>query len=570
MGTYRWWNTCLVNYLTEGVPQDTPIFLNIDKSDLESIGRKYGHNPSCQDWSDDFRKATCSRVITQDGEIDLSGINGLYKDGTPRYLVFLVVMVLAANRMAEGEEIRETNYFVRLRGILDISGNDSGRPKGMRDGAEEVLWRQWQNWLRTKGFQPTAFPGEGSKKYIQYPISQTLLRDHDRDRLCQLFYEKEWRNLWDPETLGGLVRQEVKRLPAHLRELLKDRRQRYRPLIEAIHETYIHWITSGSPAPSKERGKFQSDRKVPYLYAELYRYEDLIMGEAEYYLYPRSSRYTSQFNLTVEINNSLYPLQVDRPGWFCPLGPISISEINTGNRYRLDGAEEEFRSLILPARDFWILVPQGDSDSEVYISGQSPRLGSPFIILCKESLLRDLEILKQERLLEWGNTTDLENHWVEINQCMVISEAWRGIHLKCRELREALRPSNKMAIQLSGGLRSPQESGWLCGYGPRLAVFGFFQNVEVNVTKLSDNKKVFSHRKLKTNASPIDIPWDESGFYLIDVSEEGEAIEKVVRLLSWEELPVKNLLQEDLYFSPVGKHRISGALTLDLWGKPND
>ncbi|MBF2099430.1 MAG: hypothetical protein IGQ88_13800 [Gloeomargaritaceae cyanobacterium C42_A2020_066] len=347
------------------------------------------------------------------------------------------------------------------------------------------------------------------------------------------------------------------KLPTHLRELLKERGQRYRPLLEAIHETYMDWIGAGSPAPQESQAL--SRQQVPYLYAELYRYEDPVMGDVDYYLYPKRNRQRATFTLKVDFNGQTYSLQEDQPGWYCPLGPISGAEIDQGRQYTLVGGSEALQKLILPNRDFWILVAQGDSDTEV--SGRTPELGTPFILCCRKSLMGDLNLLRQEQLLRWEDERDLEGvPWVELRQCMVISGAWRGIHLKCKALLDALRPSSKMAIHLSGGLKAPHDTAWLAGYGPQVSVYGFLPKVEITVTRLDDDQEIHHNREMETNGSRLPLNWNQPGSYLIEVRHEGEASEKVVRLISWEDLQARKVPQQDQCTSSAGTHRISGAL----------
>jgi hypothetical protein len=61
-------------------------------------------------------------------------------------------MVLAAYNMQEEEGINETNYFLRLRELLDLPPVQR-RPEGMTPaGAEEPLWQNWNNYLAAMGF----------------------------------------------------------------------------------------------------------------------------------------------------------------------------------------------------------------------------------------------------------------------------------------------------------------------------------------------------------------------------------------------------------------------------------
>jgi hypothetical protein len=104
----------------------------------------------------------------------------------------------------------------------------------------------------------------------------------------------------------------------------------------------------------------------------------------------------------VQYQDGTHYLQEDRSGWYLPIGePLKINEIECGVKCSISNPSI-LDKLILPSRDFWILTPDPENpDSGVYASWGTPELGTPFILLCKEELLKDLERLKDERLLEW-------------------------------------------------------------------------------------------------------------------------------------------------------------------------
>jgi len=164
-------------------------------------------------WADDFCRAVREAVIIE-GRINLGQLQGRNAAGLPKGVAFLSVMVLAANNMVDEEEISEDNYFKGLRAILGLPTSEDGRPPGMKCGIkdEEPLWHEWNNWLMSSGFMPSAHRGRGGRTtYINYPISQSLLRRTDKNRLVQLFSEKQWTAQWDAMTLFAYVRREVRK-----------------------------------------------------------------------------------------------------------------------------------------------------------------------------------------------------------------------------------------------------------------------------------------------------------------------------------------------------------------------
>ncbi len=89
----------------------------------------------------------------------------------PGSIGFLALMVFAAYNMQEEEGIDESNYFFRLREILNLPLY-RGRPEGMPTGTEEPLWKAWNRYLTHAGFQETAERGAGPQTYLRYMLSQ--------------------------------------------------------------------------------------------------------------------------------------------------------------------------------------------------------------------------------------------------------------------------------------------------------------------------------------------------------------------------------------------------------------
>jgi hypothetical protein len=181
----------------------------------------------------------------------------------------------------------------------------------------------------------------------------------------------------------------------------------------------------------------------------LYRTEDPFLGNAEYYFYPKQIRGLNLDQLHIQIQGEVQVLYQDRPGWYAPSLPTNIKEIEAGIRYATS-ASQEVENLILPQRDFWILVPDPeDADTSVFASWGTPTLGDKFILLCKKSLLKDLQLLRDEKLLEWyGTPYPVENdpNWIELPQCMVVSAAWSGVFIQNRELYESLRLAHRYQL----------------------------------------------------------------------------------------------------------------------------
>lgn len=540
MANYREWNQALVLYFSSGVPRGTRVYLSVDDEVLERIGRKFNQELKDGRCADDFRRAVKKEVVSE-GRVSLGQLQGCYSEGSPKGVAFLTLMVLAANDMAEEEEISDDNYFRRLQAVLSLPTSEKGRPLGMKFAkqAEEPLWKEWNHWLMRNGFVPSAHQGRGGRTYINYPISQSLLRSTDKNRVVQLFYEKQWKARWDAMTLFASVRREAQGLPTHLKQLLVDNRERYEAIAEAIHEVYHQWLDEGSSIEQRQ-GLQRVRTWSRQLFAGLYRTEDPFIGEVNYYLYPREARGRQVESIQILYKDNVHQLINERPGWYFPLNcPLKIGELEAGAKYLInDTTDLEF--LILPSRDFWILIPNPDDpDTGLYATWGQPLLGTKFILLCKKELLVDINRLRDELLIKWdGEPIPLCNsNWVELHQCMVISLAWNGVFIRNQELKDALQPSARLSISFSGGLRVPQQSAWLEGHNPQITVFGFYPTVKLQITRLLDNSSIFEQSQ-STN-TPVSVKFPSSGDYVVKASCGGESIESFVKILDWSRLGIE-------------------------------
>ncbi len=556
MASYRDWNQGLVSYFTSGVPRGTKIYLSVDDDVLERIGRDFNGKPTGDNWGNDFRAAVREKVIVE-GQVNLNNLLWRDSKGIPQGVAFLGATVLAAYQMADEEKISELNYFKRLREILGLYG--SGRLPGMKSGqaAEEPLWKDWNLWLMQHGFLPSAQRGRGGTTYINYPISQSILRCADKDRLCSLFHEQKWTAQWDAQTLFAQIRLQAQGLSKHLKELLTGNRQRYEAVAEAIHEVYEEWQNDGKPTSVK----LGASKFARHIFAGLYRTEDPFLDQVDYYVYPKHLRGQQLESLQIQYKNNIYELRNERPGWYFPLDcPLNISELERGGRYQIT-CPTDLNLLILPARDFWILIPDPDNpDAGAYASWGHPSLGSQFILLCKKELLPDVERLQNERLLKWhGEPQPVfdNSNWVELHQCMVVSQAWDGVFINNQELKDALQPSVHLSISFSGGLRVPQISAWLKGHSPQVTVFGFSPKVQLQINRLLDNCQILD--ELVNTNTPISVDFPSPGDYLVEAICGGELSQRFVKIVDWGWLPIENYLRcEEL---PIGfGHYICGSV----------
>jgi len=556
--TYDEWNSALIDYLTRGAPRGVGIFLDVNDDILEDIGEHSFTTSSAgaTRWTDDFKRAVRAQCVAR-SEVKLQSLFGHTPEALPRGVAFLGAMVLAAYYMGEDDAVTSINYFKRLREVLGLAYGE-GRPNGMEQGSEALLWSVWGLWLQRQGFLPTAQAGKGAKIYINYPISQSLLRRTDKDRLFKLFEEKKWPPHLDQNIVTARIRHEILQLSKHVQTLLQEGNiSRYQAVSEAAFEVYEEWVALGRKA-TVNRG---ASRHLLHrnLFAELYRITEL--GDAIYYLYPRQPRRFHSTRLQVSRNGVIEELVEDRQGWYEPLWkePISGNEIDKGARYELVG-HSNFQYLVLPTRDFWILTREPDNpDSGVYISGSTPELGIPFILICKRDLQSQIAHLRNERLINWHgdpHPLSINSEWVEYRGMMVLSEAWSGVFIKNRDLYESLRPFSSINISFEGGLRVPSFSAWLVDYGPKITIVTFYEKARVGV-KEAGSERVLLNQEVSRD-EPIQIQWSEPGDYIVEAWAGAQSTERLVKILSWDLLPQAEV--EPIESLRIGSWHIYGPL----------
>ena len=560
MVSYEVWNQAIIEHVTVGAALGSMVYLAIDEDVIGEIGRGLtGRTDQQDDHFADFKRAVRDRVVMQGKRLALGDVLQPSRTELPNGVGFLSLMVLAATNMADEEldgkaRIDEKDYFRRLRALLGLE-QVVGRPVGLRPGDEEPLWVQWNKWLQAAGFVTTARHGEGPRRFINYPISQTLLRKADKDRLRRIFTRLHWHADWDGETLLIQLRNQPNALHSrYLLEVLSRPGPRYQALSDLLYDLHESWRESPD---EMEPGSRTSNAT---LRCGLLRVADPIFGTVSYRLYPRTPAGRLITEGRLRQGGEDHRLAVERPGWFAALGDVSGEELTRGATFPVSGIDRITRA-VLPERSFWVLVPDpGEPDSGFYASWRHPTLGEPAMVLIARHALPLLEQLSAERLVRWDGEprqiASLDNEWLEVRNCLVTSEALGGVFGDAQALFEELRPATKLGISTRGGLRSPDRRGWIAGYGPDITVSGFESEVELRVTRVEDDA-VMIDRSIACMASQrLEIA--TPGTYRIDASANGhEATPRIVRLANWEEL--RSAEQVDRSSIIVGDTQILGA-----------
>lgn len=560
MASYEQWNTAIADYFVSGLPTGATVYLSVDEDALMDIGRRFLRTGSeNKDWAEDFLLAVRNRCAVGD-EVRLGRVRDVAADGLPNCVAFLGAMVLAAHRMADEEAITESNYFTPLRRVLGLTDGESGRPRGLQSGVEESLWLLWNRWILRKGFLPSAERGQGSAKYIHYALSQALLRDGDKRRLARVFREAARSHKisreWDRDKLSAWLRMNAGLFNTqHLRELFQEAEPtRYEAIVDAVFDLYDTLDWTGREQPGSA-GRRATQRRI---IGGLYRAEDPLAGSISYLLYPREPKRWEGANLHVLKDGKSHPLREERPGWFMPLWPEDPAG---GKRYSVRG-DAEVRELVLPERDFWIFVrDQENEDSGVLASWRHPGIYESFILLCRKKRASNMEMLSQAGLLRWDHEfhlTETGRGWVEYRECVITSPDWGEVLAESNDLFDALWPSASATIALRGGLRIPQQRGWLEGYGPEVAIHAFEESLRLVVRDVAHIDSPIIDEMVETNQY-FELPVKTRGDYLIQVYDGGRLLaQQVFRILPWRSLTCAEPQQS--YSVRLGSSTLQGAL----------
>jgi hypothetical protein len=336
------WDAAFIAHFVHSVPRGEPVFLSVHEGMLNRLGQELGRN------SDDFLalvRRRWVRYIQRSGrrprkEVVVAHHRLRRPSDVQGHITLLGAMVLAAQWMetelradagsaATPLLIDEKNYFKRLREVLGLELEDEQvRPHGLRGYEDAVVWRNWSDWIEERGRKPTAHPGRGARVYINYPLSQTLLRDGDRAWIARRFWEEvahdSLSRTYDKEMLLGWMLAHRSRFPRSRLWQILDRPEhqlRYEATAAAIFDIYstVDW-----DADLGEDESQPTDRPLRRLTAGLYRDEDVFSGEVQYSIYLRQPKGETGAGPTVSWMGVEAPLRPERPGWFMPLqwGPL--------------------------------------------------------------------------------------------------------------------------------------------------------------------------------------------------------------------------------------------------------
>jgi hypothetical protein len=485
-------------------------------------------------------------------------------------------MVYAAFRMIDDDDAAGHNYFTRLRNVLGLTpaaDNRDNRPEGMKihpityHAPEAPLWQQWISWLSEKGWIPTAALRQATRHHwSDYPISQTLLRDGDRQKIAATIDDERNHSrlptVPDAERIAVFLRRSVARMPKHLQPLIRRENRmdlgRFEELTQQVLDLALAPETSSTGQTSKTSTFHASTR----LMAGLFRFEDTVNRVLEYRLFPRQPlRYQGE-PVFVNWNGhlQLLPYAIESR-WFRSLGPVALHDppsVEILDHPRL-------RQLVLPASTFWLFVREA-GETGPWATWRRPELGERFLLLCRPAHDEHLKVLQQSKLLTWDSmrpVTIFCVEWREYFGCRIEASNWNEVNesAESAELFAALRPPSRASIHLVGGLPAPNGVGWMSGFPPHVWVCAFQDQVDLCLSSLV-RPECETSWPLDANApnQPLHLPDNlPAGPYLLSARLGSRLLaERVLELRSWDDLTA--LSPEEHHAVSLVSHRLCGAL----------
>ncbi|MCH9733106.1 MAG: hypothetical protein K0U78_00885 [Actinomycetia bacterium] len=194
---YRAWNTAVAEVIYPVVTDPVPAYMDLEDEELARIAAAADYHGT--DVTDALALAVQAVTSDRVGRFSLSAVaaetrlwvarNAKKAEAeAPPCLAFLALTVIAAESMGNDEEdIASLAYYARLARLLKLRDDDSAL-RTQYPRYAEFLWRSLNRWLESLDGErglPTAYAL--TYRFVGLPMSQALVRDHDRHRFPLMF-----------------------------------------------------------------------------------------------------------------------------------------------------------------------------------------------------------------------------------------------------------------------------------------------------------------------------------------------------------------------------------------------
>lgn len=171
-----------------------PVYLLPDQDAFEAVCKRAGAGAGAEGKAALLAAVRGTLVVDKEGvqpfqqHLGKSQLHAWNPIETPPSLALLVVLSMAADAMHAGEGMAANNYYGRLMTLLDVPEWRRGRVQSAYQHVAENVWGTVNDWLEAwEGERGTPTAYAVGQRYIGLPMSQALVRQHDRERLAEVF-----------------------------------------------------------------------------------------------------------------------------------------------------------------------------------------------------------------------------------------------------------------------------------------------------------------------------------------------------------------------------------------------
>jgi len=188
--TYEEWSRLLADVFFPLAEESRPVYFAVDDDILDEIVEAENEGSGARSLVQAVRPRLNvwdpSRLFEPLATEAYAWAGSRPRSPIPPFLPGLAVTVLAASRMDEGDGISATNYYARLREVLNVP-NLSG--SAFRDTVPSVfrILREWVDGQPRHQRGTSTVPVVAQPEHVGFPLSQVQFRESDRRKLTSFF-----------------------------------------------------------------------------------------------------------------------------------------------------------------------------------------------------------------------------------------------------------------------------------------------------------------------------------------------------------------------------------------------
>src|ERR1051325_11387195 len=484
---YARWNSAIAEEFFAGRWRSRPVYLDLSVETLSRIAHRAGVPEG--DPNSEFVgaiKATLSLPPTDARVFEahkfmLSVWERTQRTEPPWCIGLLAFFSLVAESMARDERFSAANYYGRLCEVLGVT-DEAGKRKVQRDFRLDThpLWDAINSWLDDGEHalgRPTAFAFD-HRRHVGIPISQALVKEHDRRRLREFFleYRLSPRQRLPVSEIAKLLEDWLPN--SHVSRSLKElwRQPEARDRIAGITQIELEAWDGNLDAPD-----FGGRHEAPLLLAANVREHpiprlELALLVRRFDAVPRG-RYelhtTASKAAQVAIRSCGSAVHVRECGledWLeiAESADISMPDLLLTS-VEFHSADNQAFSLDRKVRR--LIVLKREAAYRLFIEAPRAELGETLIILAHRSLAEELaaflgSVARQGYRQARGSALPgLPEDWVAFRDVVITGISESPIH----DLN-ALTPLATTQISLAGGLALPARSTWHSAHPPEARI----------------------------------------------------------------------------------------------------